>query len=123
MKPFLPVLVWAAVIFYLSIDAGIQMPASIISGDKLGHLFAYGLLNWLVLRALDLKKQYTKKTAFAAIIVVTAYGIALEFIQLEFFPNRYFEYWDMVANFTGALLSYFAFIFISFKHNQHGFRS
>lgn len=123
MKPFLPVIVWAAVIFYLSIDAGIQMPASIVSGDKLGHLLAYGLLNWLVLRALVIKKRFSRRAAFAAILFVTAYGIALEFVQLVFYPNRYFEYWDMVANFTGALLSYLAFIFISFKHNQHGFRS
>ena len=111
MKPFLPAIVWAIAILGLSISPSIQLPETIVSPDKLGHLFAYGTLAWLVFRALSKKGSYSAKTAILAVTVVTSYGIALEFVQGTFFPNRYFEVWDMVANFAGAILSYFAFTF------------
>lgn len=110
MKPFLPVLLCATVIFWLSVSSGIQLPKSVFSSDKLGHLAAYGLLNLLVIRALSKNNALSPKTATLAVLSATGYGVALEFVQLLFFPNRYFEVWDMVANFTGAVLGYFAFI-------------
>lgn len=111
MKPFLPVIIWALVILGLSISPGIQLPETIVAPDKLGHLIAYGVLSWLLIRALAKNKSLSSKNAILAVLAVTVYGIALEFVQWAFFPNRYFEVWDMVANATGAVLSYLAFTF------------
>lgn len=112
MKPILPAILWAGMIFFFSTSSGIQMPASIIAPDKIGHLVVYGVLNWLVIWALRKQKQLSHKSALWATLFVTSYGIALEFVQWAFFPNRFFEVWDMVANFAGAVLVFiFTFYF------------
>ena len=109
MKPFLPAIICAVVIFGLSVGPGIQLPETLISSpDKLGHLVAYGILGWLSLSALSKNKTHPKSAVFLALLAVTIYGVVLEFVQWAFFPNRFFEVWDMVANFLGVLLSYFA---------------
>lgn len=109
LRAYLPVFIWALIILALSISPGIQLPETGISTDKVGHLAAYGLLNWLVLRALKRTGMLSSKAIWAAIILVSAYGVLLEFVQWAFFPYRFFELWDMIANITGAVLSYFAF--------------
>lgn len=105
-KHFLPAIVWAIVILALSTTAGIQMPEVVFSPDKWGHFAAYGILAWLVFMALKKSGQYNSKSTVVAVVVVSLYGVALEFVQWAFFPNRFFEVWDMVANFSGALLYY-----------------
>lgn len=88
---------------------GIQLPSVVFSPDKIGHLAAYGLLAWLIFRGLKLTGQYHFKKIALTIIGVSFYGITLEIVQWAFFPNRFFEVWDMVANITGACLSLILF--------------
>jgi VanZ family protein len=109
MKPFLPAIIWAAVIFGMSIGPSIQLPETAISPDKIGHLIAYGILTLLIIKALEKKEKLSSKTGNLTVLTVSIYGIALEIVQWAFFPNRYFEVWDMVANFLGSLLCYLAF--------------
>ncbi len=111
MKPFLPSILWALLILGLSISPSIQMPETVIAPDKLGHLVAYGILTWLIIKALEKNKKLSSKTANLTVLTVSMYGIALEIVQWAFFPNRFFEVWDMVANFSGAVLSYLVFTF------------
>ncbi len=106
-KYFLPAIVWAVVILALSTTAGIQMPEVVFSPDKLGHFAAYGILTWLVFMALKKTGRYNTRSTIWAVLAVSLYGVALEFVQWAFFPNRMFEVWDMAANFFGALLYYF----------------
>jgi VanZ family protein len=110
LRHFGPAILFAVVIFGLSISPGIPMPESIVSADKLGHMAMYGMLNWLVLKALFNTGQYSNRNLGFAFLAVTAYGAALEFVQGNFFPNRFFEVWDMVANAFGAGLSCFFFV-------------
>jgi VanZ family protein len=112
---YLPVIIWAVVILALSTGNGIQLPDSGISTDKLAHLAAYGLLGWLTLRALHKTGKRNAKNSWSAIALVSAYGIALEFVQWAFFPNRFFEAGDMLANSAGAFISLFLFNFITSK--------
>jgi VanZ family protein len=108
MKFYFPALFCAILILWLSVSSiGIQLPESLVSPDKLGHLLAYGLLNMLLNWALMKSGKYSPKSATLAVLSVTIYGVALEFVQWAFFPNRFFEIWDMVANFSGALLAFF----------------
>lgn len=39
---------------------------------------------------------------YSALIISTTYGIGMEVVQYTFFPGRYFEFWDIVANISGA---------------------
>jgi len=108
-KAFTPALICAAIIFCLSvISTGIQLPETFFSPDKIGHFAAYGLLSWLMLNGL--RKTGRQETLFSmlAIAAVSGYGISLEFVQWAFFPHRYFEVWDMIANIAGAVFSYLA---------------
>lgn len=111
MKPFFPAILWAILIFVLSTMPGVQLPKTIIAPDKLGHFVVYAVFNWLALKGLASGDNLSTRKALIATFVVTVYGIAMEFIQWAFFPGRFFEVWDMVANFTGAVLGYIAFNF------------
>ncbi|MBI1227331.1 MAG: hypothetical protein GC192_19015 [Bacteroidetes bacterium] len=123
MKFFIPVVLWAILIFILSTKVGIQLPETKIGTDKVAHFAVYFVFNLLAIRGLVLGDNLSTKNVLIATFVVTVYGITMEFIQWAFFPNRFFEVWDMVANFIGAVLGYIAFIFTSQKNNQHGFRN
>ncbi len=110
MRFFIPAFGWALIILMLSTRVGIQLPETIVSPDKLGHFLAYGLLNWLVLWALHKNFRFSIRFAILSIIFTTIYGVAMEYIQWAFFPDRFFEYWDMLANFLGATIGYLVFI-------------
>lgn len=93
----------------LSTRVGIQLPETIVSTDKLGHFLAYGLLNWLILWALQKNSRFNLKSAVLSIIFATVYGVCMEYVQWAFFPNRFFEYWDMLANLLGATIGFLVF--------------
>lgn len=106
LKPFIPVFVWALVILGLSTMPGVSIPstwADLISLDKLAHCIVYGLLAYIGLRALDLSGLYLKKWVILSILLGCAYGVLMEFIQYAFFPDRYFEVLDIIANIIGSL--------------------
>jgi VanZ family protein len=67
------------------------------SGDKLGHLAAYGVLMfWFA-------QLYLRRIAYAAGFI--AMGVALEFLQ-AWLGYRTLEALDMVANTAGVLLGW-----------------
>ena len=115
MRPYIPAFLCAILILVLSIMPNVQLPEVLISPDKLGHLAAYGLLAWLVFFGLEKDGRFYQKTAICAVIGVSVYGILLEVVQWAFFPHRFFEVWDMVANITGACFSWLVFNFKSEK--------
>lgn len=92
-----------------------QLPESVFAPDKLGHFLAYALLAGLSLWALARNGQLSLRSALWTVALVSCYGVALEYVQLLFFPSRYFEVWDMFANFTGASASLLAFKYLTNK--------
>ncbi len=109
LSAFWPAMLCAAIIFGLSISPGVQLPNVSISLDKIGHLVAYGVLAILCFSGLKKQGKFKARNAFWAVAGVSLYGIFLEYVQWAFFPHRYFEVWDMVANITGACMSYIIF--------------
>ena len=106
LKAYLPAIFCAIAIFILSVvNIGVQLPDVGVSPDKIGHLLAYGVLAWLFFSGLEKDGQFSKSSGNWTTIGVSLYGMFLEFVQWAFFPLRYFEVWDMVANITGACLS------------------
>ena len=108
MKYYLPAAVCACLIFYLSTRASVSIPFSwsdILAGDKIGHAIAYGSLTLAVLWGLRKDRGLSTSRGFNWVVVVcSAYGILLEVIQYSFFPNRYFEVLDILANIIGSLI-------------------
>ena len=94
-------LVWAIVIVILSTMPGQQLPQIdwLMTPDKFGHAFVYGVL------AVGLYQSFygAWKTPIFAGLWASGYGITMELVQYGFFPGRYFELWDIVANISGSI--------------------
>lgn len=114
MKPLVPAIVWLIAITFLSTRGTVSMPNfNLIGADKLAHAAAYGLLVWLILLGLSQTTPLNRHTAaqrFGVFLFATGYGILMEFVQANFFPNRYFEYDDMLANAFGAAIGWGVFV-------------
>jgi len=108
VKHFLPAILWAIVIFILSTVGGLNAPdllPDLLSPDKLAHTAAY-FIQAVLLGWGSYKRGYSlQKALLISVLTSSVFGILLEIVQYLFFPNRYFEWWDMVANVTGAVFS------------------
>lgn len=106
---------WLIAITWLSTRGGISLPGfKLIATDKLAHACAYGLLVWLVLSA---AKNRTTTLLVGVWGFASLYGAFMEWVQYRFFPNRFFEVDDMVANAIGAALS-LAFFVVTHRKNK-----
>ena len=120
MKYYVPALLWSLVIGVLSAKAGINLPESIfdlIAMDKLGHFTVYGILSASILWGM-LKNggELSGKNVAIAILFSSVLGICMELMQYYFFPGRYFEYLDIIANIIGAICGFalFKYVYIKF---------
>jgi VanZ family protein len=100
---------WAALIFWLSTAPGEQLPRVdwLMTPDKFGHFGVYAVLTALVgLSVLyhSLPCRHWRKWVAGSTIL---YGILLEVLQYSYFPGRYFEFWDIVANISGVFAGLF----------------
>ncbi len=112
MKGFIPAYLWAAVIFGLSVMSGVNLPESLFDlfqPDKVGHLVVYGVLVFLFLRAFKISDRLTDKKVFWVVLGSALYGISLEIVQYTFFPGRFFEVLDIIANIIGSLTGWIFF--------------
>ena len=102
----------------LSTRASVSLPFSwtdFLAVDKIGHAVAYGSLTLAVLWGIWKEQNLsTPKVSNWVVIVCSTYGIMLEIVQFTFFPNRYFEVLDILANIIGSLIG--LFIFRKFFH-------
>ncbi len=106
IKRLLPAIVWAIIIFVLSIISGNRLPKidlGWIQPDKVGHFGVYFIFSVLLYYGLSPLFSKEKKVALLAIIISALYGIAMEIIQFLFFPGRFFEYLDIIANISGSI--------------------
>lgn len=97
-------------ILYLSAFPGPQIELDLwLAQDKINHLTAYGLLSVLIAWK-NIKNQEKLSRKFFLIVLITSgtYGILMEIMQYLFFPNRYFDYGDMVANLLGSFFGLIA---------------
>lgn len=101
-----------------------NFPKFLTASDKVEHLLAYfglALLFSLTLHFQQKNKFLSKNFYFAAIIIISSYGLIDEFHQY-FIPGRFFDMLDWLANFTGTLIgSSVTYFFI--KKNGHDYSS
>lgn len=65
--------------------------------DKLIHIAIFGLMSFLFCNA-----QYSKKWNWLIAVLCSLYGIAIEFIQENYVPNRSFDIGDIIADCIGS---------------------
>jgi VanZ family protein len=118
-KIYLPALLWASVIAFLSLTASGNLPHldwTFITPDKAGHFTVYAILAFLVLFGYAKHSQtQTIATYIYVAMGAAAYGFLMEWAQYLLTPDRCFEYPDMLANAIGALLGVSVFYFFA-KH-------
>ena len=76
-----------------------------INFDKFAHigLFAVLVFLWILPpRSRVTDKQKINRIYLWIAVAFVAYGIAIEFIQLNFVPHRSFDFFDIVANTIGC---------------------
>jgi len=115
IKYFLPALLWAVLIFYLSASSAVtKIEFNLLSADKIGHLAFYNvqvvLLIWAFLRIQSTNLLKPNLLLFCW-VVAFAYGASLEGVQ-ALLPYRSFDYADMIANGVGALIGVLFYRFI-----------
>ncbi|NNC82095.1 MAG: VanZ family protein [Flavobacteriales bacterium] len=94
---------WAAIILFLSALPGRDLPqVDLLHADKLAHLLVYLILQVLI--ALWLVHVCADTAILTSVVLATLYGIAMEAMQHLFFEERFFDWYDALANFLGALL-------------------
>jgi len=72
-----------------------------IPADKIVHILLFASL--FLLWYWPLSRRKLKYVAVSILLIGISYGIAMEFIQDEFIPNRDFEIADMIADATGLV--------------------
>jgi VanZ family protein len=103
---WLPLLIYAGLIFYTSSLSIPPLPETIPYGDKIVHFIEYAILSFLFSRALILDRTNVdgRRLRFLAIILTAIYGVTDEFHQ-SFTPGRSSDFIDLVFNCLGAVAS------------------
>lgn len=103
----MPSILWAAFILVLSLMPGRDLPSvSLWQADKLAHFAVYAILTWLMLRGAikQLGSPLRLRVIVLMLLLSSGYGVLIEFIQETFTADRHLDWYDAIANATGALM-------------------
>lgn len=114
LKSHLPAIIWALFILALSIGPSPNIPNTIdFEPDKLVHAFVYGVLVYLALKSFSKADILSTRNIILIVFLSAFYGLLLEIVQKTFFPYRYFEWGDAIANTIGSILGWIVFRYFS----------
>lgn len=113
LKTYKLAYIWAIIVTFLCGTNGNNLPhfefSSLLRIDKIAHLFLFGTETYLI--AIASKKSTVSKSnfriIFPAFAIGAVFGVIIEILQATVFPNRSFDYMDMIANTIGCLLAWF----------------
>jgi len=122
----LPWILWTICIAILSLIPGDQLPTyhfDLISIDTLAHLIMYSALAFFhligIYSYLSDKKNKMNLSFFRmyswVILIGIGFGLIIELIQGIYIYRRYFDFFDIVANFFGTIFGVFLFALIGIK--------
>jgi hypothetical protein len=77
--------------------------------DKLIHIIIFAILVYLFCRPIRLKGFLTSiitKAYFLIAILMTIYGVMMEFVQKWWVSGRDFDGWDILADAVGSFIGY-----------------
>jgi len=104
VRYWLPPVLYAAFIFFLSSVPGGKYHYPFSSADKVLHLMEYSVLGYLIARAFGCNSSGKKRLFIRSFVICLLYGLSDEFHQW-FVPYRVVSFMDMLANGTGSLLA------------------
>lgn len=105
-------LAWTLFTIILLCLPGSMVPGTGIFGfkhlDKIVHIILFGLnvlfWGWHYVES-NRPPARLRKIFFLAVLFTIGLGIALEFVQMYFIPNRSFDGWDIVADIAGSVIA------------------
>jgi len=114
-KAFLPAIFWSLFILLVSWNAGgLNLPPNLfdlVGTHKLAHATAYFLLFWTILYGLRKTGADTPRALIISALWCVFYRVLMEVLQYFYFPGRYFEFFDIVANIIGVFSGFAIFYF------------
>lgn len=119
---FIPFIIWLLIIFILLTLPGkdfAKVDMRIPFEDKIVHMGLFGgVVFFFGLAYRKLPFTFVKTRLVFMVLIATAYGIIMEFIQ-KYCTNhsRSFSYEDMLADGLGAIIGYFLIRYIILKLN------
>lgn len=106
---YLPVVLWALLIFILSNQPVLPGPPSVTLDfffKKLGHIFVYMVLWWLVHRAFTITQPKNKVNAtWTSLLIVFVYALTDEYHQ-SLIPGRHPGVKDIGYDMLGACIAW-----------------
>ena len=117
-----PAILWAAFILFISILPGGAAEQALIFGilpvDILVHIICYAVLVFFMMVGFSKQHAWPRLRYFPVWYAVTfacLYGLGIELLQEFVIVQRNFEIYDLVANFSGALIGFGIFQLVYFK--------
>ena len=108
---WLPVLAYVTLIFIVSAQPGLKPPLRFEFGDKVAHICEYGVLGFLLVRALRTRPRL--RSALLAGLVAVAIGTGIggsdELFQSTV-PGRDSSVFDLIADTVGLSIAQLAYL-------------
>ncbi|MBL1433449.1 MAG: hypothetical protein COC09_06145 [Gammaproteobacteria bacterium] len=98
-------LVWAAIIFWSASQPGSGQPQAFTGLDKIQHFIAYGMLAFLLAKAMT--SHFSWKSMLVIVMAVVLLGVCDELYQATI-ANRTSSISDVVADGVGAVAGFLA---------------
>jgi len=114
------VILYLGIVYYLSSLSFRNIKSPFPFYDKIFHATEYAILAVLLYRALyiSLSKHLLRFIGVGVVFLCIVYGILDEFHQ-SFVPSRFPDFYDLVANTTGAVFGTVAIgLFLSIKNKK-----
>lgn len=105
IKYYLPVVTWCGLIFFLSSQSNLPGASTAVLDfvfKKGAHMFVYGVLYWLIFRAVNGEKK--NKSFFVPLIFSLIYALTDEFHQ-SLIPGRTPTVRDLGFDFLGMIVA------------------
>ncbi len=103
LKPFIPAILWAAVIFCLSSIPDFSTPSfGFKLTDKMAHFGEFFVLGLLVAYSFNKRNHSLGKVFWISVSISCLYGILDELHQF-YVPGRQMDVFDMLADVLGAV--------------------
>lgn len=117
IRYYLPAMGWIILILFLCTLPGSAIPGMSVFDklhvDKIVHFVLFG--GTVLLLAYGYYKQkgaISGLALFSLVVVVTLYGLAIEFIQKYLVANRSFDMYDLLADGLGAVAGALVFLWV-----------
>lgn len=115
---FVPAVLWTILIIILSSLPGGTIKEftweSILKIDKMGHFGVYAIYVLTLLYGFykNRFKESSVNDTIMALIIAFLLGLAMEFMQAEYFKDRHFDILDLIANIIGSIGGLIIFILL-----------